>query len=550
MPKFGIILLIIFFITFLPAFAINNKAIKADADYIAFNPEKTIFIANGNATVSIKGLEIQGGTICVDVLNSRLVASNEVLLKSDSGELTCDSISINLNDKSAYILQNNKGEIKAQLDTSNFEFIKFLDEFPEGSFYIENILDASLCVTGNELIIHPNETAQIKPAAFWIEGSHSVDFPFYSFTLGSGASYIKPRVSYTDLGATVDLPVILSLQENSISITHLKYNKDLGVSFSIEHRMQLADNASAVFYLEDLNSDEYRTAKMVYRQQFSPTTDANLNVEWQNDQDLDLFFNFSHRFSHSIINFNMQTDYIKSDLIQDLPTTFDLQWKQNPTKLFNSPVLYSFSGGVSLISDTFSPEESTWSKNIGLRLTHKPLMIGKTSSVVFGVGDDQHWLSSGETRNYLFANMTLRLGSRISIDSNINRDSFIFYNGRNITNTTANISLNTRFTKDFSGRLTYYFRDYNYLTTFNRFDPVEISTLDNQLGAFVTYNKSQNFQLGLGTTYDLNLSRIRSAQGNMRFKIGKYFFLTLRPYYDFIDKTNNFNFQIDPIFAR
>jgi hypothetical protein len=64
------------------------------------------------------------------------------------------------------------------------------------------------------------------------------------------------------------------------------------------------------------------------------------------------------------------------------------------------------------------------------------------------------------------------------------------------------------------------------------------------------YNPSQNFQLSLEGTYDLQLSRMRYAQGNVRFRVGKYFFLTLRPYYDFILDKSTFNFQVDPILGQ
>ncbi len=88
------------------------------------------------------------------------------------------------------------------------------------------------------------------------------------------------------------------------------------------------------------------------------------------------------------------------------------------------------------------------------------------------------------------------------------------------------------------------------MTNFYTDDITQFNILDNQLGAFFNYNKSQNFQIGMGATYDMNLSRIRTAQANMRFKVGNYFFLTLRPNYDFVENISNFNFQIDPVLIK
>jgi hypothetical protein len=75
-------------------------------------------------------------------------------------------------------------------------------------------VNSDLCVTGTEIVVHPNETAQIRPAAFWVNGNRSMELPFYSFTIGAGSTYATPRVAYTDLGATVDIPVIVSLEKN------------------------------------------------------------------------------------------------------------------------------------------------------------------------------------------------------------------------------------------------------------------------------------------------------------------------------------------------
>jgi len=548
------LLLLLIFMTVLPAYGLNNKSIKAEADYIAFSPDKTIFVASGNAKVSLEKFGIQGGTICVDITNDRLVASNQVVLISENGEeMLCDCISINLKDKSGYVITDGEEKIKIHLNAPSLQLSQTIESFPEDSFYIENILDSELCITGNELVIHPNETAQIRPASFWINGSHSMELPFYSFSIGAGSSYIRPRVAYTNLGATADIPVILSLERDSMSIGHLKYNPDVGASFSLEHQMRFSDDISTVFYLEDLNKDDYRRARMVYRQQLSPTTDANLNVNWQNDKDLDMYFNLSHRFSHSNFTFNITAEHAAGGR-ESLPTEWKLRWTQNPTPLFNSPLLYSFSGGVNM-SGMYGRDEKIWNRTVGLRLTHKPIKLGETSSFVVAVGDDYSWIT-GEERNYLYGNMTLRLGSRISLDSNIGVYSSLFDEGRTYGNTTGSISLNTRFTDTFSGRFSYsfnhyenlegYYNYYGYTLTEDFYD----SFVSDELGAFFTYNRSQNFQLGLGATYDLNLSRIRTAQGNMRIRLGNYFFLTLHPYYDFVNNYSNFNFQIDPVLIK
>ncbi|HPZ10115.1 MAG TPA: hypothetical protein PL110_18635, partial [Candidatus Eremiobacteraeota bacterium] len=324
-----VILFFLIFITSLPLKALNDKAIKARAEHITFNPSKVIFVASGNAKVNFQDIELSGGTICVDIASSRLVASGNVSLTSEMGEINCDSISINLHSKKCYILASESVEPRVEFDVTTFQIVSSLKDFPGGAFSMDNIINSDLCITGNEIVVQPNETAQIRPAAFWINGSRSMELPFYSFTIGAGASYTTPRVAYTDMGATVDVPVIVSLEEKSMSLAHMKYNSNMGFSVTLEHQQRFSDNASAIFYLDDLNKDAYRKARMQYRHKFGSQTDATLNVDWQNNKDVDVFLNMSHRFSKSNLTFNFRSQYAVSKP-EGTPASFELYWRQNP----------------------------------------------------------------------------------------------------------------------------------------------------------------------------------------------------------------------------
>ncbi len=535
------------FITFLlicisPLHALNEKSISARADYITYNPEKIIFVANGDATVSFQGLELTAGTICMDGANSRIVASNNVFLRSELGEISCSSISINLYNKKCYMITSDEDKPKVQFDAATFQITGTVTDFPKGTFFIENIVNSDVCVTGTEIVVHPNETAQIRPAAFWVNGNRSMELPFYSFTIGAGSTYASPRVAYTDLGATIDIPVIVSLEEKSMSIAHMKYNGDAGFSVSLEHQQRFSDNANATVYLDDVNSDKYRKARMIYRHKFGTQTDGTLNVDWQNNKDLDVFFNMSHRFSHSYLTFNLKTQNAVSQT-EGNPTSFDLSWRQTPDDFLGSPVIYSFSAGLAMTGTQYD-KPGVWNKNIGLNLTHKPIKLGETSSLIFGAGDTMSWLSNGENRNNITGNMTLNIGTKFSVDAYLNRYSYD-YNGLSSKLLSGNIGVTTRFTNEFSTRLAYSFVQYDAAMATGNFS---YSTRLMRCG--FNYNPSQNFQLSLEGTYDLQLSRMRYAQGNVRFRVGKYFFLTLRPYYDFIIDKSTFNFQVDPILGQ
>ncbi len=120
-----------------PLHALNEKSISAKADYITYNPDKIIFVANGNATVSFQGLELTAGTICMDGANSRIVASNNVFLRSELGEISCSSISINLYDKKCYMITSDEDKPKVQFDASTFQITGTVTDFPKGHFILK-----------------------------------------------------------------------------------------------------------------------------------------------------------------------------------------------------------------------------------------------------------------------------------------------------------------------------------------------------------------------------------------------------------------------------
>jgi len=526
-----------------PVYGLTNAGISAKADNITFNSEKVIFVATGKSNVTYQNMELYGDTICVDAGKYKLIASGNVTIKVNDKELRSDSLYINLRDKKGYIYQSKNQNLKARFDGNTLDIIEVVQSFPQGTFFIDNIIDSDVCITGKELIIHPQDTAQIRPASFWLNGEHSLELPFYNFALGAGGTNVYPKVSYSNLGATVDIPVVVSLEENAMSVGHLKYNREKGITVGLEHQMRFSNNASAVFYLEDLNSNAYRNARMVYRHRLTPKTDTTLNLDWQNNKDINLYLNVSQRFNQSILTFNV-TSQKAGEGRQSRPTAFDLQWSQTPDNLFGTPVTYGFSAGLGM-TGTMDDTAATWSKNIGLRLTHEPIQLGNNSSLIFGAGDEIYWLTTGEEKNRLFGTLTLRLGTRFSIDGSYTRDMSNQDINNNRKNQYGTLSLTTRFTDKFSTRVTYYFNKFGTNIS-GKYYTGDLS----QLSCFFTYNDSQNFQINLGTTYDLNKSRFYSAQGNIRFRVGNYFFLTLRPYYDFINKKSDFNFQIDPILIQ
>jgi hypothetical protein len=114
---------------------------------------------------------------------------------------------------------------------------------------------------------------------------------------------------------------------------------------------------------------------MIYRHKFGSQTDGTLNVDWQNNKDLDVFFNMSHRFSNSYLTFNLKTQNAVSQP-EGNPTSFDLSWRQTPDDLLGSPVIYSFSAGLAMTGTQYD-KPGVWNKNIGLNLTHKPIKLGK-----------------------------------------------------------------------------------------------------------------------------------------------------------------------------
>ncbi|HPZ10377.1 MAG TPA: hypothetical protein PL110_19970, partial [Candidatus Eremiobacteraeota bacterium] len=166
-----------------------------------------------------------------------------------------------------------------------------------------------------------------------------------------------------------------------------------------------------------------------------------------------------------------------------------------------------------------------------------------TGALIFGVGDEMNWLTTGETRNNLSGTMNLTLGTKFNLDATINRNSYNLDN-RNSNYTYGTINLRTSFTNEFSTRLTYTFGEYNARLAENSF-----SFSNRQVGCFFTYNPSQNFYLSLGGTYDLQNSRMAYAQGDIRFRVGKYCYLRLAPFYDFVSKNTNYTIQVDPILS-
>ena len=131
-----LLLIIFLIISITPLHALNEKSLSAKADHITYNQEKNIFVANGNAVVSFQGIELTAGTICMDGTNSRIVASNNVFLRSEQGEISCSSISINLYDKKCYMITSDENKPKVQFDAATFQITGTVTDFPKGTLLV------------------------------------------------------------------------------------------------------------------------------------------------------------------------------------------------------------------------------------------------------------------------------------------------------------------------------------------------------------------------------------------------------------------------------
>lgn len=227
------------------------------------------------------------------------------------------------------------------------------------------------------------------------------------------------------------------------------------------------------------------------------------------------------------------------------PLAMDITWQDTPRQLFGSPITFALTGGLSLTGNNYQGN-SVWSRKLGLRLTHRPIKLGKNSSLLMSLNNEFSWLTNGESGFNLNASANFRFGQRTSMDIYFMKNNYSMNNGSFREAMSGSIGFNTRFTDNFSTRITYNFNQSN-----NFYPRIGNSSYYYQdISTYFTYNKSGKMEISIGTRYDLKESRFRTAEGNFRFKFYNLFYLTLRPQYDFVSQNRYFNFDISPAYGQ
>jgi hypothetical protein len=210
------------------------RVVVCEGDYLAFSADYGVVVIDGNARVTLGDLKLRADRAQVDIQR------NEVRLESRIGEdtvvLTDGKTTLHAN-RAAYDWQVRSGVMSGGPDATGQTPVSFsgptlakIGQAAPGEadrYAFVDLDETGVWVVSKRIAIFPGLRIQFKRAEFRPAGKKFLTLPYHSLPLTTGYSE-ENILSVGSEGLSLDLPLYLSLNDNSASTLRFGYNQREG----------------------------------------------------------------------------------------------------------------------------------------------------------------------------------------------------------------------------------------------------------------------------------------------------------------------------------